>query len=109
MAVTGVVENGLRFSRQEVPVELRAVRSGTEVEIRVTDHGAGIPEDVSRAIFEPFTQADSGSTREHDGVGLGLYLARRVMETHGGGIHVDPHPEGGSVFTLAFRSVGAPG
>lgn len=109
VAVTGVVENGLRFSRQDVPVELRAVRSGTEVEIRVTDHGTGIPEDVSRAIFEPFTQADSGSTRVHDGVGLGLYLARRVMETHGGGIHVDRHPEGGSVFTLAFRSVGAPG
>jgi signal transduction histidine kinase len=72
------------------------------VRISVADDGIGIPPEKLRHIFEPFFQVDSSSTREYGGTGLGLTLAKRYVEAHGGEIWVDSRLGHGSTFTVSF-------
>ena len=62
---------------------------------------------VARATrrFAAFTQADASTTRTHEGLGIGLYLARRIMSAHGGGIDLATREGGGTIFRLAFPAL----
>ncbi len=83
-------------------------RSGTfGVRLRVADDGIGISPEKQRHIFEPFFQVDSSSTREYGGTGLGLTLAKRYVEAHGGEIWVDSELGAGSTFTVSLPAVPA--
>ena len=62
-----------------------------------------VPVELLPHIFEPFMQVDSSNTRSHEGLGIGLFLARRIMQVHGGEISFTPRAGGGSTFTLSFR------
>jgi signal transduction histidine kinase len=104
LAVTTVLENALALSPPGSPVELDA-RLEDAVEIRVADRGPGVPDEIRDRIFQAFTQADTGTTRRHEGLGISLYLAAKIMAAHGGRIGVDPRSGGGSVFTLSFPAV----
>jgi len=64
----------------------------------VVDTGIGIPRNMQAAIFERFTQADGGTTREHGGTGLGLAICKQLVELMGGEIWVDSQPYQGSAF-----------
>lgn len=77
------------------------------VRLRVVDDGIGISPEKQRHIFEPFFQVDSSSTREYGGTGLGLTLAKRYIEAHGGQIWVDSRLGKGSTFTISLPAVRA--
>jgi len=104
LALTTVLENALALSPAGSTVEVEA-REGEDVEIRVADRGPGVSEEVRDRIFQAFTQADAGTTRRHEGLGISLYLASKIMAAHGGRIGVEARHGGGSVFTLSFPSV----
>jgi signal transduction histidine kinase len=104
LALTTILENALALSPAESEIEVEA-REGEDVEIRVADRGPGVPEEVRERIFQAFTQADPGTTRHHEGLGISLYLASKIMAAHGGRIGVEGRPGGGSVFTLSFPAV----
>ncbi len=107
-ALVVVLENALALSPDEEPVEVGlSVRSG-ELELAVADRGPGVPEAMRERIFEAFTQTDSSTTRTHEGLGIGLYLARRIMRAHGGTIGVRDREGGGSVFVLSFPALEGP-
>ena len=72
----------------------------------VADRGPGIPVEKRDQIFQAFTQADASATRPHEGLGIGLFLGRRVMDAHRGAIQVEDRPGGGSTFVLSFPSAG---
>jgi len=100
-ALVLVTENALDF-RNETPVELRAVGDDEEIRLEVSDRGPGIPPDQRDRIFELFTQVEWTSNRSHEGLGIGLFLAKRIMQAHGGWLDLRDHEGGGTTFVLAF-------
>ncbi|MEL4304476.1 ATP-binding protein [Methanococcoides sp. LMO-2] len=73
-------------------------------EISVSDNGIGIPEEKQEVIFETFRQADSSTSKQYGGTGLGLALVRKYVEMHGGNIWVDSEEGVGSTFTFTIPS-----
>lgn len=69
---------------------------------RITDSGIGIDDHLRERIFMPFTQADEANTRQYEGSGLGLTIARRLAQLHGGDIHLTSNSRQGSEFTLSI-------
>lgn len=104
-ALVVVLENALSMSNEGHPVEVEVRPRIGFVELRVSDRGPGVPSELKEQVFEAFTQADAGTTRKHQGLGIGLYLARRIMLAHGGAISVSDRPGGGSIFALSFPAL----
>jgi signal transduction histidine kinase/CheY-like chemotaxis protein len=101
--VANLLSNAVKFTPEQGRVELRVERAGSEVRVSVADTGAGIPADFLPILFERFRQADSTTTRKQKGLGLGLAIARHLVEQHGGVINAASEGEGrGSVFTVTL-------
>jgi PAS domain S-box-containing protein len=99
MVLKNVIGNALKFTDVgQVTVAARGWDGA--VEFTVSDTGIGIPEETRPFIFEPFRQGDSSSTRRHGGVGLGLYIVRRLLDRLGGTISVDSELGHGSTFRI---------
>ncbi|HXD16360.1 MAG TPA: PAS domain S-box protein [Vicinamibacterales bacterium] len=99
--VWNLVANAVKFTPKEGRVQVRLERINSHVEISVSDTGIGIKPDFLPHIFERFRQADSGAAREHSGLGLGLGIARHLVELHGGTIHAASGGEGqGATFQV---------
>lgn len=100
-AIDKLVDNAVKFSRPggRIEIALRGGPAGT-AEVRVADSGPGIPPDRVKAMFEPLTQGHDTMQRTDSGIGLGLRVAHLVAEAHGGSLHHEPNPGGGSVFVL---------
>jgi signal transduction histidine kinase len=107
-ALVVLLENALALAPPDTSVDVSVVSRGGEIEVAVADRGPGVAPEMRERIFHAFTQADSSSTRTHEGLGIGLYLARRIMLAHGGGIRVADRDGGGSVFTLSFQAFEEP-
>jgi signal transduction histidine kinase len=76
---------------------------GTEIVVGVCDQGPGVPASRRDKIFDRFVQADDSMTRAHEGAGLGLFIARRMLEGIGGRIWLDPEVTEGARFCVALR------
>jgi PAS domain S-box-containing protein len=95
--VTNVLTNAFKFGGGK-PIEVTVEASGPVGRLIVRDHGVGVaPEDVER-IFHRYEQA--ASSRASGGLGLGLYIARQIVEAHGGTIRVDSQRGAGAAFTI---------
>jgi signal transduction histidine kinase/signal recognition particle receptor subunit beta len=94
--------NAAKFGPEnsEVRVVLRAFGGWAHVEIR--DHGAGVPERLRASVFDKFKQAGDVLTDKPPGLGLGLPMARAIVERQGGSIRYEPAQGGGSVFAFAL-------
>ncbi len=84
--IWNLVANAVKFTPKGGRVEVHVVRRDSNVEVTVTDTGAGIAPEFLAYVFDRFRQADSASTRAHQGLGLGLAIARHIVELHGGQI-----------------------
>ncbi len=96
-AVDNLVRNALRFNPAGQPIELRAERDQDRIVLSVRDHGPGVAEEHLAQLGEPFFRAPG---QEAPGHGLGLAIARRAAERHGGSLKLENHPQGGFVATL---------
>jgi signal transduction histidine kinase len=108
-ALVVVLENALAFSPDTAIVEISARSLDGNVRVIVSDRGPGVPEELRDRIFEAFTQTDGSVTRSHEGLGIGLFLARRIMRAHAGELTYAPRPDGGSSFELSFPGFGVSG
>ncbi len=98
-ALDNLLRNALRFNPAGQPIELRAEQLDGQVHLSVRDHGPGVlPEHLAR-LGEPFFRAPEQSAPGH---GLGLAIARRAAERHGGSLQLANHPEGGFVASLVL-------
>lgn len=103
-----LLSNSIKFSPigASMAVSIRPCEAG--LEFQVTDYGKGIAPDFLPYVFNAFRQADSGSNRQHGGLGLGLAIARQLVELHGGTVSARSDGDGaGAVFTvqLPLRAV----
>lgn len=100
-----VIDNAIKFTDTgTVMVDAHPHEGGMEV--TVTDTGIGITPEVLPVIFQPFRQGERALTRRHGGVGLGLYVARRLLDVLGGRITVASTPGRGSTFRIWVPSSG---
>ncbi len=107
--LVNLVGNAIKFTRAgavTVSVDCESADQnapGGLICFAVRDTGAGVPADKLELIFKPFTQADETSTRSHGGAGLGLTIARRLVEKMGGRLWVESVLGKGSVFHFTVR------
>ncbi|MDH3708195.1 MAG: HAMP domain-containing histidine kinase, partial [Acidimicrobiia bacterium] len=101
-----LVENAVKFSDDGGRVDVRVAADGRESTITVHDDGIGVSVADQEVIFDEFRQAEAHYTHKREGTGLGLALARRMVELHQGRIWVDSTPGEGSVFAVAIPSRG---
>jgi PAS domain S-box-containing protein len=101
--VWNLVSNAIKFTPRDGRVEVRLAYDGRYATLTVRDTGAGIGAEFLPHVFERFRQADSSSTRPHGGLGLGLAIARHLIELHGGAIQAASEGEGrGATFTVTL-------
>jgi CheY-like chemotaxis protein len=109
--LVNLVANGVKFTNAgRVSIDANLVEqtgNAVVVAFRVSDTGIGVPDEVKPTLFEPFTQADSSTTRRYGGTGLGLAICKRLVELMGGDIGVESVIGRGSTFwfTLHLESV----
>ncbi len=112
-AIENVVRNAIRVSAPGSAVEIELERRGDlkaareRAVLRVLDRGPGVPEAELERIFEPFTRGEKARERMSGGVGLGLAIARRGIESHGGTILARSREGGGLVIEMDIP-VGSP-
>ncbi|HEX9171417.1 MAG TPA: PAS domain-containing sensor histidine kinase [Telluria sp.] len=107
LALKVLVDNALRYSPADSPVAIAGRRAGGGIELLVTDHGDGVPEDEQVRIFDKFYRARNAAGAS--GSGLGLYMARSVVEIHGGSLDMRNLPEGGAQFRIWLPAQGGAG
>jgi signal transduction histidine kinase len=102
-ALSHLVENAVKFTPPTARLRMQAAVDEPEREwvIEVADDGPGIPEEIRDRMWEPFVQADGSAVRERGGLGVGLYLCRRLVEWHGGQVKAAETPGGG--LTVVIR------
>jgi signal transduction histidine kinase len=102
-----LLANAIKFSRRHGRVVVRIERDADRYLVSVEDDGIGIPAGELSHVFERFRQVDGSPTRQHAGMGIGLALARSLVELHGGAIWADSVMGKGSrfTFTLPIRPI----
>ncbi|WP_292461701.1 PAS domain-containing sensor histidine kinase [Methanolobus sp.] len=93
-----LLENSIKFTDNQGKIKIEAELKGDRVLFSVFDNGIGIAEEDIGKIFDPFIQIDGSITRKYGGTGIGLALAKRFVELHGGNIWVESEPGKGSTF-----------
>lgn len=99
-ALTNLLGNAIKFSYEKGRIIVRAKTVDSEVLVQVVDHGLGIPPESIPRLFERFYQVDGSTTRQNPGTGLGLYITRQIIESHGGRIWVESKVGEGSTFSF---------
>ncbi len=99
-AIKNVVDNAIKFNKEEGKVSIKAQKDKQLITIQVDDTGVGIPTYHLQNIFQPLFQIDPTSTREYGGTGMGLCAARNCVELHGGSIWAESLNGDGTRFTI---------
>ena len=98
-----MLDNAVKFT-EEGEITLEVEEQADLVAVRVKDTGTGVDPAFRPHLFEAFTQQSTGLTRSHDGIGVGLTVAKRLVELLGGTIAVESEQGKGSLFTVSFPS-----
>ncbi len=99
-AVSALLDNAIKFSPEGGEIHVRVAHCDDDICIEIADPGVGIPEDQLDRMFEPFDRVEALGGHLFDGLGLGLPIAKHVVELHGGTIRAERRPQGGSRFSI---------
>jgi two-component system sensor histidine kinase HydH len=98
--IVNLLLNALDAMKTEGRIDVDLAKTGAAIEMRIRDTGPGIDADIRSRLFQPF------ATSKPQGTGLGLFLASRILDEHGGSIRADNVPTGGACFTIRLPSSG---
>ncbi|MCO6449364.1 MAG: GAF domain-containing protein [Caldilineales bacterium] len=99
-----LINNAIKYSPADGPVIVGAWAEADSVIVYVSDQGIGIPLDEQDSVFERFYRVDSSLHRDTQGVGLGLFLVRAIVEAHGGKVWLESQPNVGTTFFFSLLS-----
>ena len=99
-AITNLLRNAIKYAKTRIIVSAEVL--GDQIQVHVDDDGIGIPVDERERVFSAFTRLDRSRDRATGGYGLGLAIARLVLEQHGGNASAAASPLGGARFTLSW-------
>ena len=99
--LTNLLSNAAKYSPEQSVISISVEQTGPEVMFTVRDQGVGIPRDLLETVFERFYQVSTGERR---GFGLGLFIAKSIVEAHGGRIWAESAPGRGSTFKFTLPS-----
>ncbi|HET7712591.1 MAG TPA: ATP-binding protein, partial [Thermoanaerobaculia bacterium] len=100
--IDNLLSNAIKYSGEGSDIEVFTKVENGHMLTSVVDHGIGIPRDEIPQLFERFHRARNVSSRYYGGLGLGLYIAKAIIEAHNGSIHVESEEGSGSRFTVAL-------
>jgi signal transduction histidine kinase len=100
--ILNLLDNAVKYTPEGGEISLALARQNGNAEIVVRDTGIGIPENDQRRVFDRFYRVDKARSRALGGAGLGLSIARTIVEAHGGQITIDSTPRHGSTFTVSL-------
>ena len=98
--VDNLLSNAIKYSSEGSPIEVTATIEDGHMLTAVIDRGIGIPSDEIPKLFERFHRARNVSSRYYGGLGLGLYIAKAIVEAHNGSIAVESEEGQGATFTI---------
>jgi len=98
-AIGNLLDNALFYGQR---AEIEVCKLADKVEIRIRDHGPGVPEDALHSLFDPYVRLDHGRHQNAGGMGLGLGIARDIVHGHGGELRLVNHALGGVVATIVL-------
>jgi signal transduction histidine kinase len=102
LTLTNLIKNAIEFTPEGGQVGVNVSDDEQEISVSVWDTGIGIPEEEHEKIFEPFYQVEDSLTREHEGIGLGLAIAKGMIKRCHGRIWVESVVGEGSRFTFVL-------
>jgi signal transduction histidine kinase len=100
--IYNLTDNAVKYTPAGGMVQVSLRRKGEEVILRVSDNGAGIPEEDLPRVFERFYRVDKARSRAAGGTGLGLSIVRNAVRQRGGSVEVANRPQGGAEFTVRW-------
>ncbi|MCP4137067.1 MAG: hypothetical protein GY754_39225 [bacterium] len=98
--VDNIIKNAVIFNREKGTIHISGQETANTIQLCIKDTGIGIPETKQEEIWKKFFRVDPSLTSRSGGVGIGLFLARKIMELHGGTISVMSDPKRGSLFII---------
>jgi two-component system sensor histidine kinase KdpD len=98
--LVNVIDNAMKYSPSDSPIEIHAQLAGAFLEMAVADHGSGIPPEDLKRIFDKFYRVQRPDNV--GGTGLGLSISKGIVEAHGGFISAENRPEGGTIITVSL-------
>ena len=104
LLLNNLVENAIKYSQKEAHIDLTLKQHGHKILFTVADDGHGISDEEKKKVFEKFYRTGDENKRKTKGTGLGLYLCKKIVQSHNGSISItDNHPNG-TIFTVTFTT-----
>ena len=106
MVIQNILENSIQYTKQHGTIRISTTLKEKEIEVSVQDNGIGIPDNVKERIFTKFFRGREATSMETVGSGLGLFMAKNIVETHGGKIWFSSTEGKGTTFyfTIPLKS-----
>jgi two-component system phosphate regulon sensor histidine kinase PhoR len=102
--IFNLIDNAIKYSKENPVIHIETNNAGQSIQLKVSDNGIGMSKETANHIFEKFFRAHTGNLHDVKGFGLGLTYVRKIVDAHGGKIHVDSELGQGTTFTLTFSN-----
>ena len=102
LLINNLLDNAQKYSPKNMPVGIELNTTSNKIVLKISDEGGGVSDEEKKKIFDKFYRSGSEAIRKTKGTGLGLYLCRRIAESHKGKIKVTDNKPAGSIFIVEF-------